>query len=125
MVIREILVLQMFSPPITDIVEISNSLDCDFPLQIDTLPVKESVTVTSKTTTATTSADSSSSSTINKLYCSKFKKEYGYSIRVFLLFYENAKLILQKFYVLFVIYNFPFKIVELVILIVIQNPKNI
>ena len=74
MVIREILVLQMFSPPITDIVEISNSLDYDFPLQIDTLPVKESVTVTSKTTTATTSADSSSSSTINKLYCSKFKK---------------------------------------------------
>ncbi|CAF2139908.1 unnamed protein product [Rotaria magnacalcarata] len=57
----------MFSPPITDIVEISNSLDDDFPLQIDTLPVKESVTVTSKTTTATTSADSSSSSTINKL----------------------------------------------------------
>ncbi|CAM4834616.1 unnamed protein product [Rotaria magnacalcarata] len=57
----------MFSPPITDIVEISNSLDDDFPLQIDTLPVKESVTVTSKTTTATTSADSSSSTTINKL----------------------------------------------------------
>ena len=84
----------MFSPPITDIVEISNSLDCDFPLQIDTLPVKESVTVTSKTTTATTSADSSSSSTINKLYCSKFKKEYGYSIRVILFFYENTKLIL-------------------------------
>ena len=83
----------MFSPPITDIVEISNSLDYDFPLQIDTLPVKESITVTSKTTTATTSADSSSS-TINKLYCSKFKKEYGYSIRVFLFFYENTKLIL-------------------------------
>ncbi|CAF5226986.1 unnamed protein product, partial [Rotaria magnacalcarata] len=57
----------MFSPPITDIVEISNSLDDDFPLQIDTLPVKESVAVTSKTTTATTSADSSSSSTINRL----------------------------------------------------------
>ena len=91
----------MFSPPITDIVEISNSLDYDFPLQIDTLPVKESVTVTSKTTTATTSADSSSSSsTINELYCSKFKKEYGYSIRVFLLFYENAKLILRKFCVI-------------------------
>ncbi|CAF1442751.1 unnamed protein product, partial [Rotaria magnacalcarata] len=62
-----VLLLQMFSPPITDIVEISNSLDDDFPLQIDTLPVKESVAVTSKTTTATTSADSSSSSTINRL----------------------------------------------------------
>ena len=85
----------MFSPPIADIIEISNSLDDDdFSLQVNPLIVKESVTVTSKTTTATTSADSSSSSTINKLYCSKFKKEYGYSIRVFLFFYENTKLIL-------------------------------
>ena len=36
----------MFSPPIADIIEISNSLDDDdFSLQVDPLTVKESVTV--------------------------------------------------------------------------------
>ncbi|CAF4651227.1 unnamed protein product [Rotaria sp. Silwood2] len=69
----------MFSPPIADIIEISNSLDGDFSLQVNPLTVKESVTVTPKTTaaaTSTNSSSSSSSSTINKRYCSKFKKEW-------------------------------------------------
>ena len=48
----------MFSPPIADIIEISNSLDDDdFSLQVDQLPVKESVTVASRTTAAVASAN--------------------------------------------------------------------
>ncbi|CAF4531372.1 unnamed protein product, partial [Rotaria sp. Silwood2] len=53
----------MFSPPLADIIEISDSLDDDFSLQVNPLTVKESVTVTPKTTTAATSTSSSSSTT--------------------------------------------------------------
>ena len=42
----------MFSPPIADIIEISNSLEDDLSLQVDPLTVKESVTVASRTTAA-------------------------------------------------------------------------
>ena len=48
----------MFSPPIADIIEISNSLDNDdFSLQVDPLTVKESVTVASRTTAAAASTN--------------------------------------------------------------------
>ena len=48
----------MFSPPIADIIEISNSLDDDdFSLQVDPLSAKENVSVASRTTAGAGSAN--------------------------------------------------------------------
>jgi hypothetical protein len=57
------------------IIELSNSLDNDFPSQVDLLSVIEAISIPTKTISTLTVANSSSSS-VNKRHVSKFKKEW-------------------------------------------------